>query len=355
MKNFANPSLTSYSNTDDHFLQFDFEKNETSLNKKLEQMLAQLQDFCSQSDLRLQDIVYCKIYTTDLVALAEVKNKLKLLLDESKLLHIPQQPLLAEHSLFFYLLSSDYLEKHKTHFLIKSFRSKAFNIKKECAEIFQHLENFLQENNLSLTRNVIRSWIYVNDIDKNYHAIVAERAAFFEKTGILLKNQFLASTGIGATLPDGINCQMDFLLFENSTNEPLLVTRMINHEIMPDTIKYGVHFERGLKLTLKGKKHYYISGTASIDPKGEVLHLGDVEKQTIKTLENIDLLLKKSGSVIDDLAYAVIYLREREDINKVEKIVRGALKDIPLLFVLGPVCRPSWLVEIEGVAINQKI
>ncbi|MFN2115781.1 MAG: sugar phosphate nucleotidyltransferase, partial [Anaerolineae bacterium] len=53
------------------------------------------------------------------------------------------------------------------------------------------------------------------------------------------------------------------------------------------TIDYGVTFERGIRIRFGDRSHLHISGTASIDKCGEIVHPGDILKQTERTVANI--------------------------------------------------------------------
>jgi enamine deaminase RidA (YjgF/YER057c/UK114 family) len=96
----------------------------------------------------------------------------------------------------------------------------------------------------------------------------------------------------------------------------------------------------------------YISGTASINNKGEVLFCGDVEKQTRRTLENIRALLAPQGAALADMAYLLVYVRNFHEIETVRNVLHGEIGDTtPVIFAEAAVCRPAWLMEIEGVAV----
>ena len=50
---------------------------------------------------------------------------------------------------------------------------------------------------------------------------------------------------------------------------------------------------------------------------------------------------------------AVVYLRDGADMNIVKEVVdRRMSPETGRIIVRGPVCRPGWLVEIEGIAVN---
>ena len=116
------------------------------------------------------------------------------------------------------------------------------------------------------------------------------------------------------------------------------------------TKDYGVTFERGTRIAFADRMHHYISGTASIDNRGNVLHLGDVLKQTERAMENVDALLKSGGASIEDMMYLIVYLRDPSDYRSVSRYLRETFPTLPCIVVQGRVCRPEWLVEVEGVA-----
>ena len=94
----------------------------------------------------------------------------------------------------------------------------------------------------------------------------------------------------------------------------------------------------------------FISGTASIDNKGDVVHPGDIVKQTERTLTNISALLDSAGFTEEDLSSFMIYLRDPADLSFVKPLIDQYAKDLPSVCVKAPVCRPGWLIEIEATA-----
>ncbi len=47
----------------------------------------------------------------------------------------------------------------------------------------------------------------------------------------------------------------------------------------------------------------------------------------------------------------IVYLRDPSDYQIIEAAMRERLGDVPMEVVVAPVCRPGWLVEIEGHAM----
>lgn len=84
-------------------------------------------------------------------------------------------------------------------------------------------------------------------------------------------------------------------------------------EYLNPTYEYGVTFERGTAVEYGDRKHIFISGTASIDNRGEVVYPGNIAGQTRRMLLNIEALLKEAGSSLADLAKMIVYLRDIAD------------------------------------------
>ena len=121
------------------------------------------------------------------------------------------------------------------------------------------------------------------------------------------------------------------------------------------THEYGVTFERGTSLQYGDRKHLYISGTASINNRGEVVHVGDIASQTRRMWENVATLLAEGGASIDnDVMQMIVYLRDMGDFPTVRKMFEERFPNIPKVFTLAPVCRPAWLIEMECIAVTSQ-
>ena len=119
------------------------------------------------------------------------------------------------------------------------------------------------------------------------------------------------------------------------------------------TYEYGVTFERGTLVSYPDRKHIFISGTASIDNKGEILHPGNIRKQTERMLENVEVLMNEADSSLSDIAQAIVYLRDTADYSVVKKIFSDKGFEFPYLIVHAPVCRPGWLIEMECIGMKR--
>ena len=220
-------------------------------------------------------------------------------------------------------------------------------------EVFNSYEGILSSYDMDLFHNCVRTWIYVRDIDNHYWGMVEARKKLFEKHNMVPETRYIASTGIEAkSLEVSSLVTMDALAINGIKEDQLVRMEALDH--LGPTSDYGVTFERGQSIQFGDRAHHHISGTASIDNTGKVLHLHDVRKQTKRALENVEALLIPQGAKLSDMAYFLVYLRNPSDLSKVKEVIYQFLsEDIPIIFVEGSVCRPSWLVEIEGVAITE--
>ena len=86
----------------------------------------------------------------------------------------------------------------------------------------------------------------------------------------------------------------------------------------------------------------------------ESLHVGDAEKQTEKTMQNIALLLKEAGSCMNHVCRIVVYLtdiRYREAVyQEMGKWLKGVYP-CSTGIVVPALARPEWVVEIEVTAV----
>lgn len=216
-------------------------------------------------------------------------------------------------------------------------------------EIFESYEADLERSGLTIADDCVRTWIYVDDIDENYHGVVVGRRDNFETQGMTRDSHYLASTGIfGAAVEPGTTVQMDALAIKGRFSQRYLYA--------PDnfclTHDYGVTFERGVVLEYGGESHVLISGTASINNRGEVVHPGDVAAQTGRMLDNVEALLDEAGSDWGDVRMMTVYLRNASDYDTVAPLLESRFgSTIPRVITHAPVCRPGWLIEMECIAV----
>ncbi len=224
----------------------------------------------------------------------------------------------------------------------------------QMAEEFAVADRKLAAAGGTLEANMQRTWIYCRDIDNNYAGLVVARREHFARNGLTADTHFIASTGIeGKSDPFDRLVRMDSVALFGHRREQVTYMSALDH--LNPTHEYGVTFERATRLTFGDRSKYYVSGTASIDKNGQIVHPGDVGRQAERMLENINALLSNYDAALEDLKLAVVYLRDPADAAIVEGVLSKRLPaNLPRVMVHGAVCRPGWLVEMEGVAVNGK-
>lgn len=209
----------------------------------------------------------------------------------------------------------------------------------------------LKKRGCNLELNCIRTWFFIHNIDEYYAGMVRGRNDLFDRHKLIRGNHFIASTGIcGRTRDASKHVMMDAYAVRGLKREQIRFLQAPTH--LNNTQDYGVRFERGTAVDYGDRREVFISGTASIDNKGEVLHLGDVRKQALRAMENIDALLREAACTSRDVAQLIVYLRDFADRRAVEDLLEAKYGACPRIVVLAPVCRPTWLIEIECIAIK---
>ena len=237
------------------------------------------------------------------------------------------------------------------HLWNASAHNLAANSEYQMRLLFNEYVMQLAEEGCKLSDNCIRTWLFVNDIDLNYGGVVRARNQVFFTQGLTVHTHFIASTGIGGRQQDpNVLSQMDNYAIAGIQSEQIHYLYAPTH--LNRTSDYGVSFERGTYIDYADRRHVFISGTASINNKGEVMYPKDVVKQTHRMWDNVEALLKEAECTYDDVSYMIVYLRDIADYLLVKEMYDERFKDKPYVIVLAPVCRPGWLVEMECMAIK---
>ena len=224
-------------------------------------------------------------------------------------------------------------------------------IEHQTSKIFERYSKSLSRYDCTLERNCIRTWVYVQNVDVQYAGMVTARREYFEREGLTPQTHFIASTGIeGRYIYPDVLTLLD--AYAVAGVEPAQIKFLQAPTHLNPTHEYGVTFERGTSVDYGDRRHIFISGTASINNRGEIVHPLDVEKQTARTFENIQELLAEADAGITDIACMIVYLRDTADFALVNRYLDIHYPNIPRLTVLAQVCRPGWLVEVECIAIK---
>lgn len=222
-------------------------------------------------------------------------------------------------------------------------------------QTYQLLTNYatqLAQEGLTLESDCIRTWFFVQNVDVNYEGVVHGRNDVFALHDLTAKTHFITSTGIGGRNADKNSLvQMNTYAVGNLT--PGQINFLYARDYLNPTYEYGVSFERGTYVDYGDRRHVFISGTASIDNKGNVVHIGHIAKQVERMWQNVEALLSEADCCFDDMAQMLVYLRDPADYTLVKQLFEEKFPNVPKVILLAPVCRPTWLIEMECIAVKE--
>ena len=227
-------------------------------------------------------------------------------------------------------------------------------------------------------QRVVRTWFYVGGITESeagaqrYQELNRARTDFYRDIRFHCSSLaptvpggvFPASTGIGMS---GSGLVASCMALETSRKDVLMLPlenpqQTPAYTYDPEHSPQSPKFSRAVALVLGNYVTTWISGTASI-VDSESRHLGDPEKQTTQTIDNIERLiaannfeahgLKGAGARLHDLAKIRVYLKRAADLDKCRAVCERRFGAVPAIYAVADICRPELLVEIEGVAFSR--
>lgn len=211
-------------------------------------------------------------------------------------------------------------------------------------------QTMLEQSGMSLANDCLRTWFYVRDIDNRYSGMVRARNEFFAECGLTPATHFIASTGIEGCSPSP-TAVVTLEAWASEGLTPGQVSHLTAPTHLNRTAEYGVAFERATAVKYGDRRHVIVSGTASINNKGEIVAPGDVAAQCHRMAENVEALLGEGMATPGDIAHIVMYLRDGADRSVAEAFLARRFPDVPAIVLKASVCRPGWLVEMECMAI----
>ena len=212
--------------------------------------------------------------------------------------------------------------------------------------MFTAAERLLQGAGMEF-RDVMRTWIYLADMERDYAGFNRARREFFEARDI---DPVPASTGIGAGL---VPAKHDLCLGVYAVKSSPATKRVVmTTPTLNEAPVYGSDFSRGMRILESNKVALHVSGTASLDEAGRTVHLDDFEAQADRMLVNVAALLEGQGAGFDDVVSAITYLKHPSDADRLrQKFHEAGYEGFPNVLVEAPVCRPELLCETEALAV----
>jgi enamine deaminase RidA (YjgF/YER057c/UK114 family) len=215
--------------------------------------------------------------------------------------------------------------------------------------MFDLAEDLLQQAGMEF-RDVVRTWIHLRHIDRDYGDLNRARRAFFAARGI---DPVPASTGIGGGTVSEAH-DLCLAVYAVKAGRPPVRTVMTS-PTLNEAVQYGADFVRGMRVVETNKVALHVSGTASIDEHGRTAHPGDFAAQADRMLVNIAALLEGQGANFGEVVSAITYLKHPAHAGRLrQKLHDAGFVGFPHALVAAPICRPDLLCETEALAVVLK-
>jgi enamine deaminase RidA (YjgF/YER057c/UK114 family) len=220
------------------------------------------------------------------------------------------------------------------------------NAYEQTLAMFAAAEGLLQQAGMEF-RDVMRTWIHLREMERDYAELNRARREFFAARGI---DPVPASTGIGGgpMSPEHDLCLGIYAVKAGrSLGRSVMTSPTLN-----EAGTYGADFVRGMRVEEENKVALHVSGTASIDEEGRTAHIGDFDAQVDRMLLNVAALLEGQGATFRDVVSGVTYLKNPAEADRLrEKFREAGFEGLPNALVHVPVCRPELLCETEVLAV----
>lgn len=219
----------------------------------------------------------------------------------------------------------------------------------QCRQLYEVFESVLETQGFAFT-DCIRTWLYPSAVLEWYDTLNEVRTRFFEERGVF-ERIVPASTGIGAGNTRGAAIVGSLLAVQPKGGGVTL--HRLPSPLQCSAENYGSSFSRAVALRYPGWRELYVSGTASIEPGGLTIHVGDIEKQIQLSLDVMEAILAQEGLGWADVSRSIAYFKHKAEHLAVFRRIaeeRG-LPDFPLVCFQADVCRHDLLFEIEADAM----
>lgn len=197
--------------------------------------------------------------------------------------------------------------------------------------------------------HVVRTWFFLDDLLSWYDQFNAVRTGFFRERNVF-EGVVPASTGVEGRNPAdaALVAQALAVLAKGDA----VTVREVPSPLQCPAPRYGSSFSRAVEVTWPDHRRLLISGTASIDPEGRSVHLGDVTAQVAWTLDVVEAILCARQMGFSDVSRAVAYFKSAQDAPAFDRYgTDRGLPPLPVVVAESDICRDELLFEIELDAI----
>ncbi|MBN2529596.1 MAG: hypothetical protein JXR76_24620 [Deltaproteobacteria bacterium] len=202
--------------------------------------------------------------------------------------------------------------------------------------------------------DIARTWFYLDDILSWYDAFNHARSGIFKSWGLMPTESSCelllpASTGIGVRNGFDQTVTADMLLVQSA--QPHNLVQQLTNPGQKDAFQYGSAFSRGAVIGSAEHRLLELSGTASINERGETIHVNDPNAQIECTLEKIGQLLSLENASLTQLSGGVAFCKDPSlamPLQQSLKYRKIEMETFPLICVEADVCRDDLLFELDG-------
>ncbi|OPH47984.1 hypothetical protein BC351_39030 [Paenibacillus ferrarius] len=229
---------------------------------------------------------------------------------------------------------------------------------------FCKINQILNGNGLNY-RDVIRTWIYIPQILDYYDQFNLGRNRFLEELNIIptrdsirdfdFENIFMpASTGVGCENPYTSGALFDVYAISKNFESEIKVSNETGSK-QRSAYRYGSAFSRSLIVHQQACDHLFLSGTASIDDKGNTIHLDNIDLQIGETFKVINSLVQEADMNVADWMEGTVFLKKSEYAQAYMKnIEENQVLNPPVILCVADICREDLLFEIDGIFAKKK-
>jgi len=217
-------------------------------------------------------------------------------------------------------------------------------------DVLERLEEILRLAGMDF-HNVARTWFYNDRILDWYDEFNVARTQFFEERKVF-DGLVPASTGVGGGNLHGAALVADALAVKPLAGGAQLRVEEVASPLQCPATAYRSSFSRAVEVAASDHRRLYISGTASIAPEGETVHLDDTVAQVNLTLDVVAAILESRGMSWADVSRAIAYVKRGADVDSYFGCLgRRGITGVPAVVTENDICRDDLLFELEVDAI----
>lgn len=224
-------------------------------------------------------------------------------------------------------------------------KNKYLSHKKQAINTFKKIEKTLTLAGMTIS-NIVRTWFYNDNITLWYNKFNFARNNFFNNKKTIFG--FLpASTGIGAKNPSKTAFIASIFAIK-AKNKCGIKIRSINSPLQNPPSEYGSYFSRAIEIAWPNHRKILVSGTASINDKGQTIHIEKIEKQIDHTMNVIKSILESRDMDFSNITRSIAYIKNAKHVSIFCNYWRKNINaPLPLAISNNDICRDNLLFEIE--------